>query len=84
MFAFACVQPTLRGAVCEELLRQPELMRSLIDAGLTIENCDVYFERGVIGVVGIMSVLLICRVSVKHNNNTARLIHLFRCNSPCW
>ncbi|KAB5595548.1 hypothetical protein CTheo_1009 [Ceratobasidium theobromae] len=62
MFAFACVQPTLRGAVCEELLRQPELMRSLIDAGLTIENCDVYFERGVIGVVGIMSVLLICRM----------------------
>ncbi|KAG8763582.1 hypothetical protein FRC11_001151 [Ceratobasidium sp. 423] len=62
MFAFACVQPTLRGAVCEELSRQPELMRNLIDAGLTIENCDVYFERGVVGVVGVMSVLLICRM----------------------
>jgi hypothetical protein len=63
MFAFACVQPTLRGVVCEELSRQPELMRNLIDTGLTIENCDIYFERGVVGVVAIMSILLICRVS---------------------
>ncbi|KAF8759834.1 hypothetical protein RHS01_01941 [Rhizoctonia solani] len=62
MFAFACVQPTLRGIVCEELSRQPELMRNLIDAGLTIENCDIYFERGVVGIVGVMSVLLICRM----------------------
>lgn len=62
IFAFACVQPTLRGAVCEELSRQPELMRNLMDTGLTIENCDMYFERGVVGVVGIMSVLLICRM----------------------
>ncbi|CAE6514884.1 unnamed protein product [Rhizoctonia solani] len=62
LFAFACVQPTLRGAVCEELSRQPELMRNLIDTGLTIENCDIYFERGVVGIVGVMSVLLICRM----------------------
>lgn len=68
IFAFACVQPTLRGAVCEELSRQPELMRNLMDTGLTIENCDMYFERGVVGVVGIMSVLLICRVSARLDN----------------
>ncbi|ELU45905.1 hypothetical protein AG1IA_00073 [Rhizoctonia solani AG-1 IA] len=48
MFAFACVQPTLRGVVCEELSRQPELMRNLIDAGLTIENCDIYFDYSVL------------------------------------
>jgi len=62
MFAFACVQPTLRGAVCEELSRQPELMRNLADTGLNIDNCDVYFERGVVGIVAVMSVLLICRM----------------------
>ncbi|KAG8698286.1 hypothetical protein FRC08_006020 [Ceratobasidium sp. 394] len=62
MFAFACVQPTLRGAVCEELSRQPELMRNLADTGLTIDNCEVYFERGVVGIVAVMSVLLICRM----------------------
>lgn len=63
LFAFACVQPTLRGAVCEELSRQPELMRNLADTGLNIENCEMYFERGVVGIVGVMSILLICRVS---------------------
>jgi len=62
MFAFACVQPTLRGAVCEELSRQPELMRNLGDTGLNIENCEVYFERGVVGIVAAMSILLICRM----------------------
>lgn len=62
LFAFACVQPTLRGAVCEELSRQPELMRNLADTGLNIENCETYFERGVVGVVAVMSILLICRM----------------------
>ncbi|QRW01755.1 hypothetical protein RhiLY_00752 [Ceratobasidium sp. AG-Ba] len=62
MFAFACVQPTLRSAVCEELSRQPELMRNLADTGLNIDNCEVYFERGVVGIVAVMSVLLICRM----------------------
>lgn len=62
-FALASFRPFVRSAVCEELSRQPDLMRDLADAGLNLENCESWFERAVVASVGLMGVLLVVRVS---------------------
>ena len=53
----------LRTGVCEELSRQPELLRDVVDTGLSIENCEFWFERGIIAMLGLMFVLIAIRVS---------------------
>ncbi|KAF8530903.1 hypothetical protein JB92DRAFT_3081075 [Gautieria morchelliformis] len=61
-FALASFRPGVRAAVCEELSRQPDLMRDLADAGLNLENCEAWFERAVVASVGLMGVLLVVRL----------------------
>ena len=53
----------LQANVCEELARQPELMRDLAESGLNLENCEFWFERAVVAVLGVILVLAIIRVS---------------------
>ncbi len=55
---------SLRASVCEELGRQPELMRDLADSGLNLENCEDWFERAVAAVVGVIFVFVVIRVSL--------------------
>lgn len=53
---------SLRASICEELSRQPELMRDLVEMGLNLENCELWFERAVLMGVAIMVVLVVVRV----------------------
>ncbi|TCD70802.1 hypothetical protein EIP91_001492 [Steccherinum ochraceum] len=52
----------LRTSVCEVLSRQPELLRDVVDTGLTIENCEFWFERGFVAMLGLMFVLIAVRL----------------------
>jgi len=40
-------------------------MRDLVEAGLDIENCEPWFERAAVVIVGLMAVVLVVRVSVN-------------------
>lgn len=50
--------------MCEELGRQPELMRDMAESGLNLENCEYWFERAVIAALGVLLVFAVIRVSV--------------------
>ncbi|KAH7887436.1 hypothetical protein F5I97DRAFT_1860362 [Phlebopus sp. FC_14] len=42
----AAFDPASRSAICEQISRQPDLLRDVIDWGLNLENCEQWFERG--------------------------------------
>jgi hypothetical protein len=49
--------------ICEELSRHGDLMRDLAEIGLSSENCEQWFERGVVVFVGVMFIIIVLRVS---------------------
>ncbi|KAM5540371.1 hypothetical protein V8D89_005829 [Ganoderma adspersum] len=57
-------QPYVRSSVCEELSRHPELMRDMGEMGLSLENCEQWFERAVVAVLGIMFILIVVRLHI--------------------
>ncbi|GJE84057.1 hypothetical protein PsYK624_001320 [Phanerochaete sordida] len=52
----------IRTSVCDELGRQPELLRDVAESGLDLENCEYWFERGIYVVISMMLVFVIVRV----------------------
>jgi hypothetical protein len=61
--AYFSFQQNVRTAVCEELSKQPELLRDMVEMGLSLENCELWFERAVMASVVIVMVIVVCRVS---------------------
>ena len=61
--SYAAFRPTVRSNVCELLSRQPDMLRDFIDLGLTFENCEPWFERGVFAFMVILAVITVIRVS---------------------
>ncbi|TBU49351.1 hypothetical protein BD309DRAFT_851654 [Dichomitus squalens] len=57
-------KPYVRSSVCEELSRHPELMRDMGEMGLSLENCEQWFERAVVAVLGIMFILIVVRLHI--------------------
>ncbi|EPQ58943.1 hypothetical protein GLOTRDRAFT_113798 [Gloeophyllum trabeum ATCC 11539] len=53
---------SVRAGVCEELSRQPEWLRDMADMGLNLENCELWFERASIALIGVMGIVLIVRL----------------------
>jgi len=51
-----------RTGVCEELSRQPELMRDLAEMGLNIENCERWFERAVMAAIAVSVIIIVARL----------------------
>ncbi|KZS97835.1 hypothetical protein SISNIDRAFT_546881 [Sistotremastrum niveocremeum HHB9708] len=62
LFALASFRPAVRAAACEELSRQPDLMRELAETGLDLENCEPWIERAVLAFAGVMAVVLVVRL----------------------
>ncbi|KAG9000642.1 hypothetical protein FRB94_009599 [Tulasnella sp. JGI-2019a] len=63
LFAFASTQSVIRASLCEELSRQPDVLRNLSDhAGLNVENCEGFLAKGTVGVVMVMFVVLFLRL----------------------
>ncbi|KAI0638034.1 hypothetical protein C8Q77DRAFT_406428 [Trametes polyzona] len=56
--------PSVRSTVCEELTRHPELMRDMGEMGLSLENCEQWFERAVVAVLGVMFILIVVRLHI--------------------
>ncbi|KAJ8494439.1 hypothetical protein ONZ51_g2354 [Trametes cubensis] len=56
--------PSVRSTVCEELSRHPELMRDMGEMGLSLENCEQWFERAVVAVLGVMFILIVVRLHI--------------------
>ena len=54
---------SIRTGLCEDVSSQPEFIRDLVDMGFNLENCEVWFERAVIGLMTLSAVVIIVRVS---------------------
>jgi len=53
-----------RAILCEEFSRHPELMRDMLEMGLSSENCEHWLARAMTVLIGTMIVLLVVRVCV--------------------
>lgn len=58
---YAAFRTELRALFCEELERQPAFVR---DMGLSLENCELWFERAVLFSVMAILIIIVIRVSV--------------------
>lgn len=83
--AYGAFRSSTRTGVCEELSRQPELMRDLGDMGLSLENCERWFERAVMAFAAISVIICVARVSPNSSNFQLINPHhvLVSCTS-CW
>lgn len=54
--------PSIRNGLCEDVSSQPDFIRDLADMGFNLENCEVWFERAVIGVMTLTAVVIMVRV----------------------
>ncbi|KAF9476737.1 hypothetical protein BDN70DRAFT_882051 [Pholiota conissans] len=51
-----------RTGVCEELSHHPELMRDMVEVGLSLENCELWLERATFAGLAFMFVIMIVRL----------------------
>lgn len=87
--SYAAFRPSVRSSICELLSRQPDTLRDFIDLGLTLENCEPWFERGVFVFMIVLIVITVIRVSKFCLNSwwrAARLTFVIRLRSftSCW
>ena len=54
--------PYVRTTACEELSRHAELIRDMTEMGLSLENCEPWFDRAILGVVIVQLILIVLRV----------------------
>jgi len=52
----------IRTGACEELSRHPELMRDMVEMGLNIENCELWFTRAVLAFMAFILILSVTRL----------------------
>jgi len=53
---------SIRTGLCEDVSSQPDFIRDLADMGFNLENCEVWFERAMIGLMTLGAVVVIIRV----------------------
>jgi len=88
---YGAFRTSVRAVVCEELSRQPGLMRDLAEMGLNLENCELWFERAVLAFMMIMVVLIVIRLHflialsnyytyLSRNQHTTLPMHMLWCS----
>lgn len=60
--SYAAFLPTVRSNVCELLSREPDILQYSIDLGLTLENCEPWFEQGVFAFMVVLIVITVIRL----------------------
>jgi len=61
-FTYASFRRTsVRTFICEQLSRQPDLMRDMAEMGLSIENCELWFEKA----VGVMMMGMLVHIIIR-------------------
>lgn len=58
----AALRRDVRAAACEALARQPEVLRDLLELGLTLENCEPWLERAVLGGSAALVIIMVARL----------------------
>ncbi|KIJ20475.1 hypothetical protein PAXINDRAFT_127323, partial [Paxillus involutus ATCC 200175] len=58
----AAFDPASRSNVCEQISRHPDLLRDIIDLGLTLENCEQWFEHGLMSLLAVLVLVTLIRV----------------------
>lgn len=53
---------SIRTGLCEDVSSQPDFIRDLVDMGFNLENCEIWFERAVIGLMTLSAVVILVRV----------------------
>ncbi|KAG6379010.1 hypothetical protein JVT61DRAFT_13301 [Boletus reticuloceps] len=81
----AAVDPAARAQVCEQVSRQPDLLSDVIDLGLTLENCEQWFERGLMAFMAVFLLRTVVRIHFIFalSRFYARLASGHRCDSSC-
>ncbi|KAF8166229.1 hypothetical protein BJ912DRAFT_1093216 [Pholiota molesta] len=51
-----------RAGLCEEFSHHPELMRDMLDVGLSLENCELWLERATFAGLVFMLVIMVVRL----------------------
>lgn len=69
---------SFRTDICEELSRHADLMRDLAESGLSLENCEQWFERAVVAFVAVMTIIIVIRIHLviavsKYYSQVSRL-----------
>ncbi|KAG8852874.1 hypothetical protein FRB91_005812 [Serendipita sp. 411] len=60
--AFSASRQATRTIICEQLSRQPELLRNIANTGLNFENCELWFQNAVTVFLCVMFITLVMRV----------------------
>jgi len=81
----AAVDPAARAQVCEQVSRQPDLLRDVTDLGLTLENCEQWFESGLMAFMAVFLLRTVVRIHFIFalSRFYARLASGHRCDSTC-
>ncbi|KAG8806531.1 hypothetical protein FRC17_004941 [Serendipita sp. 399] len=61
--AFCASRRATRTIICEQLSRQPELLRNIANSGLNFENCELWIQNAVTVFLCVMFITLVMRVS---------------------
>ncbi|EDR12231.1 uncharacterized protein LACBIDRAFT_292726 [Laccaria bicolor S238N-H82] len=59
---YGAFNSTARAGVCEEFSHHPELMRDMLEMGLTLENCERWLERAVLAALAVLFIVMVIRV----------------------
>ncbi|KAG6330351.1 hypothetical protein ID866_8738 [Astraeus odoratus] len=58
----AAVDPSSRSNICEHISRQQDFLRDAVDLGLSAENCEQWFERGVMVFMAVLLFVIVVRL----------------------
>lgn len=58
----AVIDPSSRSNVCDNISRQQDFLRDAVDLGLNAENCEQWFERGVIVFMAVLLFVIVVRL----------------------
>ncbi|KAF6761933.1 hypothetical protein DFP72DRAFT_877499 [Ephemerocybe angulata] len=60
--AYGSFRGQTRAGVCEHFSEYPELMRDMLEMGLSIENCELWLERAVLASLAVLFIVLAVRL----------------------
>ncbi|KAL4076248.1 hypothetical protein V8B97DRAFT_1923355 [Scleroderma yunnanense] len=58
----ATIDPSSRSNICEHISRQQDFLRDAVDLGLNAENCEQWFERGVMVFMAVLLFVIMIRL----------------------
>ncbi|KIK29177.1 hypothetical protein PISMIDRAFT_672592 [Pisolithus microcarpus 441] len=58
----AAIDPSSRSNVCDSLSRQQDFLRDAVDLGLNAENCEQWFERGLMVFMAVLLFVIVVRL----------------------